>query len=70
MMVPTNPNILETMRIGRFPHFREKAETNGPEAAVTRSMYPEITVMSATPTLKSNAIVTRAGESRGARTAA
>lgn len=49
---------------------REKADMNGPDAAVTRSMYPEMTVISATPILKSSAIVTNAGDRRGASTEA
>jgi len=70
MMLPNRPNMLEAMSRGLFPHLREKADTKGPEAAVTKSIYPEMTVISAVATSKSSAIVTRAGESRGASTAA
>lgn len=70
MMVPSKPKTLETIRIGLFPHLREKADTKGPEAAVTRSMYPDMTVISATATWNSSEIVTNAGERRGESTAA
>ena len=70
MIVPSKPKMLERMSIGRFPHFREKADTKGTVLPVTNNIYPEMTVISEICLLKPSAIVTKAGDRRGESTEA